>query len=37
MLLLNITLVISVIVFASMPFVFIWSACADSKEQEKNK
>ena len=30
--LLNITLVVSVIVFASMPFVFIWSAYADSKD-----
>jgi len=36
MLLLNIVLVVSVVVFASMPFVFIWSACADSKEQDKS-
>lgn len=36
MLLLNIVLVVSVIVFASMPFVFIWSACADSKGKENS-
>lgn len=35
MLLLNIALGLSVIVFASMPFVFIWSADADSKKNKK--
>jgi hypothetical protein len=32
---LNIILALSVVVFASMPFVFIWAAYADSKESEK--
>jgi len=34
MLLLNIVLGLAVIVFASMPFVFIYSANADNKEKE---
>ena len=32
MTLLNITLGLAVAVFASMPFVFIWAAFADSKD-----
>jgi hypothetical protein len=35
MTLLNIALALAVIVFASMPFVFILGANADSKENEK--
>jgi hypothetical protein len=34
MLLLNIALTLAVIVFASMPFVIIFSANADNKEKE---
>jgi hypothetical protein len=32
---LNVVMVLSVAVFASMPFVFIWAAVADDKDSKK--
>jgi len=32
---LNVTMVLAVVVFASLPFVFIWAAVADDKDSKK--
>ena len=34
MTLLNIALALAVAVFSAMPFVFIWAACSDSKDNK---